>query len=126
MPRFVHATIFVAAFSATVVSSPLLDHSTTSVMGCGQDSCATGAAGQGGVASDGKAQGSHVISETHVGTMTQSGRAGASGLQTFDPVGAPEQIAAGKINPADPSGNGHFVNTIISGPTGVCNGHCPQ
>jgi hypothetical protein len=116
MRKFAHAALFIAGISAAVVAGPLLDHSITSVMGCGQTSCSVGGAGTGGDASNGAAQGSHTAGTSIVGTFSTAGTVN-SGRQTLNQIGEPPETASGTFDPA----RGHFVNTAL-GPT--CNGRC--
>jgi hypothetical protein len=124
MHRFVHATVFVAGISAAVVAGQLLDHSPTSVMGCGQGDCAVGGAGTGGGASNGAAQGSHIVDTNQTGTTTQSGietTTGQTGRKIFDRLDGPRVVIDGKLDLTQGTGRGHFVNTV----PGDCNGQFP-
>jgi hypothetical protein len=123
MHRFVHATVFIAGIFAAVVAGPLLGHSTTSVMGCGQTDCGVGGANPD---NPGQAQGSHVVHTDIVSTSTQSGIEATTGRTTLNQLGELGQVAAGRIDPVEGTGRGHFVNTAISGTEGVCNGVCPK
>jgi hypothetical protein len=90
--------------------------------GCGDDDCAVGQLGQGGVSSDGKAQGFHFSGAEGV-AVTNSGNA-LSGRLQIGPLGT----ISGHIQPGTSRGHGTGIFGDWSGEcddpfTDPCDGH---
>jgi hypothetical protein len=114
MRRFPHAVLLAAATSAPVLMGVLTDHSAVSVLGAPgsgcSGSCTVGSAGNGGINSDGKAQGFHVtgqpVESKLGGTFSESGT-----------VNTGRFVRVGGDSPGSQSGNfttgaGHCTGTI--------------
>jgi hypothetical protein len=129
MRKFAHAAILAVAISAPVLAGGLMDHPVVSVLGApGSGGCSSGCggAGNGGVNSNGKAQGGHTTFTNQFGSVTESGTVAVHG-----PLGPSSgqntgRTAVGGSNPGTISGNatagtpvkGHCTGQFLVG--GVC------